>query len=139
MKKSKHSTTNYRALEPFIQATAFNGHAKFTSGGYMDLIIEYLYYSDHEGNPVYSIAHYGKQNGDAMCDPEVVFSINKEKGELYPLEYRNDYMHTFQEVYKTFNDKLHYSPTTLTGIDNFLYVWRKNIVDQGFNPDNYTT
>ena len=36
--------------------------------GYMDLCIEALGYNDHEGRPVYSVAHYGEQNGDLMRD-----------------------------------------------------------------------
>lgn len=136
MKKTKHSTTNYRALKPFIDATDRNeGYAKFTAPGYMDLVIEKLYYNDHEGHPVYSIAHYGTQNGDLMRDPEITFSIDTAAGMLCPLSYRNDYVGFDEEVFKTVKGKTYYSPSRLAGVDDFLYMWRKNIEDQGFRPD----
>lgn len=48
---------------------------KFTAPGYMDLCIEALGYNDHEGRPVYSVAHYGEQNGDLMRDPDVTMGV----------------------------------------------------------------
>ena len=38
----------------------------------------------------YSLAHYGKQNGDVMRDPEQVFMVNSK--EIIPYSYRNDYV-----------------------------------------------
>ncbi len=136
--KTKHGTTNYKALRPFIAAVNSNGGwLHFTSGGYMDLVIENLGYSDYRGKPVYSIAHYGEQYGDLMADPEVTIAIDDEAGTIRPLSYRNDYMGKYDEIFKVKNGQNVYSPRLLTDIDEFLYFWRKNIEDQGFSPSVY--
>ena len=46
---------------------------------------------------IISIAHYGKQNGDLMADPEMTFTI--VGGEYYPISFRNDYVGLSQEVF----------------------------------------
>lgn len=136
MKPTKHGTANYKALRPFIEAADKNeGYAKFTADGFMDLVVEKLYYNDYEGNPVYSISHYGIQNGDLMADPDVTFSISREAGNLMPLTYRNDYMGIDQQIFKQKDGKTLYSPRMLIDIDEFMYLWRKNILAQGFTPD----
>lgn len=136
MKKTKHGTTNYKELKPFIDTADKNdGYAKFTAEGFMDLTLEKLYYTDYEGNPVYSLAHYGIQNGDLMADPEVTFSINHETGNLMPLSYQNDYMAIYQQIFKQKDNKTLYNPRWLIDVDEFLYLWRKNIIAQGFAPD----
>ena len=63
--------TIYKTLAPFFDAVdgIEEKALKFTAPGYMDLCIEALGYNDHEGRPVYSVAHYGEQNGDLMRDP----------------------------------------------------------------------
>ena len=43
------------------------------------------------GPRLYSIAHYGEQNGDLMRDPEMIF-WHREDGRFYPTYYRNDYV-----------------------------------------------
>ena len=103
----------------------------------MDLTVEYLHYRDYYGNPVYSITHYGEQNGDAMCDPDMTFSINGEAGTIIPLSYRNDYMGIHQEVIQERRGKMMYRVSLLKDLDHFLWMWLKNIKDQGFTPDVY--
>lgn len=53
--------TIYKTLAPFFEAVDGTEEKalKFTAPGYMDLCIEALGYNDHEGRPVYSVAHYG--------------------------------------------------------------------------------
>jgi hypothetical protein len=48
--------------------------------------------------PLYSVAHYGEQNGDLMRDPEMTFFRSGEK--FFPISFRNDYMGMDQEVFK---------------------------------------
>ena len=133
IKKTKHSTTNYRALKPFIDAVRqAGGHKHFTAGGFMDLVIEDLYFTDHEGNKVFSISHYGEQNGDLMADPDMEFSINEKEGRITPRTFRNDYLGLYQEVFRTINGKLMYSQRLLTDLDAFLWQWLNNIDMQGF-------
>ena len=51
--------TIYKTLAPFFDAVDGTEEKalKFTAPGYMDLCIEALGYNDHEGRPVYSVAH----------------------------------------------------------------------------------
>ena len=74
--------TIYKTLAPFFDAVDGTEEKalKFTAPGYMDLCIEALGYNDHEGRPVYSVAHYGEQNGDLMRDPDVTMGVDREPG-----------------------------------------------------------
>ena len=136
--KVKHGSTNFKALAPFLKVVDDNdGYAKFTAPGYMDLTIENIWDTDHEGNPVYSICHYGELNGDLMRDPEMTFSVNWKEGTILPLSYRNDYMGFELEYFVYSNGKVKgYRPHWLHDGDNFLWTWGKNIIDQGFKPEN---
>lgn len=84
--------TIYKTLAPFFDAVDGTEEKalKFTAPGYMDLCIEALGYNDHEGRPVYSVAHYGEQNGDLMRDPDVTMGVDRETGTVEPLTYQND-------------------------------------------------
>lgn len=121
-------------IKPFVDVVdSHDGYRKFKSDGYMDLSMERLYYNDVYGNPVYSITHYGEQNGDLMADPDMTFSVTKE-GTIIPLSYRNDYIGVAQEVFVEINGKKMYSQSLLKQLDDFLWMWLKNIYEQGFKP-----
>lgn len=136
MINTKHSTTNYKALKPFLEAVdAAEGHKHFKSGGYMDLVIENLQYADDKGNPIYSIAHYGEQNGDLMADPDMEIAVNNEDGRIIPRTFQNDYMGLFQQVFREQDGHKVYSPGLLRELDTFLWQWLQNIENQGFRAD----
>lgn len=129
----RHSTTNYRMIEPLVKACDNNdGYIKLESAGYMDLSLDNLQYSDHDGLPVYSMAHYGVQNGDAMADPDMTFAVDFEKKRIIPRSFQNDYMHVYHEVFVERDGKTLYSPSLLNDLDDFLWQWLKNIEEQGF-------
>lgn len=134
IKKTRHAHTNYNAVKPFIDVVDRYGAARFKAEGYMDLVLEPLYYSDHFGNPVYSIAHYGEQNGDLMRDPDVEFSIDRKAETIMPLSFRNDYIGKFDEVFKTIEGTVCYSRRLLVDLDTFFWQWMQNIDQQGFTP-----
>lgn len=135
IRKTRHATTNYKRLKPFISAIDSNdGYLKCTSEGYMDLSFDSLGYSDCYGNPVYSIAHNSIQNGDLMADPDMTFSVNHETGTIIPMSFQNDFMSIYQEVFRTINGRQMYSNRLLTDLDEFLYQWLNNIEMQGFKP-----
>lgn len=139
MIKVKHGTTNYKTLKPFMIAANKNeGYGKFEADGFMDLVIEKLWYSDIFGNPVYSVAHYGKLNGDAMRDPEITFSVDAKQETVMPLTFLNDYMGIYQEVFTERDGKNLYSKRLMIDLDDFLWTWTKNIKAQGFNPEKNT-
>jgi hypothetical protein len=63
---------------------------------FLDLVIEALDESGPLGLPAISLAHYGKQNGDPMRDPEMCFEVVKSHIDgnlsLDPFYWRNDYV-----------------------------------------------
>jgi len=138
MKPTKHATTNYRMIQPFLTATDASPERsrRFLSGGYMPLSVENLGYTFH-GGKVYSITHYGQQNGDMMRDPDMTISVDHKAGTVDPLTYQNDYMGLYQEVYITDGPREKYRPGLRTELDRFLWQWLKNIQEQQFSPDVY--
>lgn len=138
IERTRHATTNYKMILPYIEKIGeIERPIRFKASGFMDLTVESLSYKDYYGNPVYSITHYGEQNGDLMCDPDMTFSINREAGTIIPLSYRNDYMGICQEVIQERKGKMMYCVSLLKDLDYFLWMWLKNIKGQGFTPDVY--
>jgi len=130
MKPTKHATTNYRMIQPFIDGLNGGTHRRYEAPGYMPLVVERLY--EDGAATVYSLTHYGEQNGDAMRDPDMELKIDHAAGTVEPLTFRNDYMGIFDQVYITRNGQKLYSPRLRTDLDSFLWQWLKNIQDQGF-------
>lgn len=135
--KTKHATTNYRNIKPFLDA-ADNGGGwlHFTAPGFMDFVVENLQYNDGRGC-VYAIAHYSEQNGDLMSDPDMEISVDTENGRIIPRYFQNDFMHLYQAVFKNIDGKEMYSRSLLTDLDAFLWQWLKNLEMQGFNPETF--
>ena len=131
MKPTKHATTNFRMLKPFLDGLAGKEHRRYYSGEYMPLVVEYI--AGNDGFPkIFSLTHYGEQNGDAMRDPDMELKVDFEAGTVEPLTFRNDYMGIFQEVYIFRNGQQLYSKRLRSELDDFLWHWLKNIHDQGF-------
>lgn len=138
---TKHGTTNYKALQPFIEAVDnAGGHAHFKADGYMDLVIENLdmveWFLGEKMN-LYSITHYGECNGDLMADPDMQIGVvNDGKAmRVIPMTYQNDYMGIFQRVFQYTDKNWKYSKRLLIDLDEFLYEWLGNIKEQGFYDD----
>lgn len=138
IERTRHAHTNFNMILPFVDTAQKNGGAvRFKASGFMDLTVENLYTNDHYGNPIYSITHYGKQNGDAMRDPDMTFSVNRESETIIPLTFQNDYMGIYQEIIQERHGKLMYCVSLLKELDDFMWMWLKNIKDQGFFPDRF--
>lgn len=139
--KTKHGTTNYKSLLPFINAVDNEGGSRhFKADGFMDLVIENLQRTEYFlGSPmkVYSISHYGEQNGDLMADPDMEIGVinDGEHMRIIPMTFRNDYMGVNQSVFHLTMDDYLYSKQLLTDLDDFLWQWLKNIEQQGFYDD----
>jgi len=95
--KMKLKTLNKKASKIFreLMSKQKNDHVKIDMGSdsLLPLVLERI----AKGIPFmddtydeYSLAHYGKQNGDVMRDPEQVFMVNSK--EIIPYSYRNDYV-----------------------------------------------
>jgi len=117
--------------------TMMNGknHIKLdnASGAYMPLVVEKIHsitIGPIKGD-LFSFAHYGRQNGDAMRDPDVVM-LRGADGRFYPESFQNDYLGLYQSVFvyddtgrvKAFRKQLQ------TSIAVFVGDWMKNIVAQ---------
>ena len=93
-----------------------------TKGTFMPLSVEKV--TDEPGfTAVYSLAHYGEQNGDQMADPEMTFGESDH--EFYPLSFRNDYVGIYQEVIAEQVDLKRQRE-----LAEFTAIWLENIVDQ---------
>lgn len=130
MKPTKHATTNYKRIKPFIDGLRGQDHRRYTAPGYMDLVLERLY--DADGGTVYSLTHYGEQNGDMMADPDMEIKVNADAGTVEPLTWQNDYIGRYDQVYITRNGQRLYSPRLRASLDDFLWHWLQNIEAQGF-------
>ncbi len=77
-----------------------------------------------------TIAHYGKQNGDLMADPEMTFVI--VDGKYYPITFRNDYVALYQEVFEYDEDgKPEAIDTKLqSDLTSFANTWMTSIQEQ---------
>ena len=149
MSKSKFDSqlrcaaANYKRLRPFIAAVDAtpDKHYTFHASGFMPLSIERLEGESWEGFPVYSMMHYYTQNGDTMRDPDMTFAVLHEGEKLMPLTFRQDgcsftkYGTLYQEV---FPEPGKYIPSLLKDLDTFLSTWTRNIISQGFRPDEPT-
>ena len=86
-----------------------------------------------DGRRLISVAHYGKQNGDMMRDPEMIFIEMISGDAIYytPYYFRNDYMGIEENsvdieggAIKTFKPKLQADHA------KFASQWMRNIKDQ---------
>lgn len=127
---TKYATANFKRLVPFIDAVEATPkkHFRFESSGYMPLSIERLEYT-FGGDPVYSMMHYYIQFGDLMRDPEMTFAVRRSSGEIIPLSFCQSAPPLYREV---FQEGFH--PFILQGLDDFLFLWSRNIINQGFDP-----
>lgn len=90
-----------------------------------------------------SICHYGKQNGDPMRDPEMIFSLTIwDDGSTFaePTYFRNDYVGLEQEVYICDENgkRTHVRTSLKRELKSFARTWFKNIKDQGFLKSDVT-
>ena len=93
-----------------------------TKGTFMPLSVEKV--TDEPGfTAVYSLAHYGEQNGDLMADPEMTFGESDH--EFYPLSFRNDYVGIYQEVIAEQVDLKRQRE-----LAEFTAIWLMEIVEQ---------
>ena len=71
LKPTKHATTNFKMLVPFLdEVDRCGGSITMTREGLMPLSIEDLGYT-FEGRKVYGMMHFYTQAGDMMRDPDM--------------------------------------------------------------------
>ena len=95
-------------------------------GGFMPLHVEKLY-TDDVGT-TYSFAHYYKQNGDMMKDPDMEFIITRS-GKIYPKTFQMDAPPIYEEsIFYEHGWKVR--PKLQRGHVSFAEMWLKNIKNQ---------
>ena len=108
-------------------------YLKIDNAPYMELVIEAVDESGPCGLPALSVCHYGKQNGDAMRDPEMCFELGFACGaHLEPYYWRNDYVGV--EQWSRFirdSDYCYHRQLFMQHVD-FAKVWDRNLRSQGF-------
>lgn len=80
-----------------------------------------------------SVAHYGKQNGDLMRDPDIVFAYPEGQPlTFYPESFRNDYMNMYQEAleWNEAGAPDRFSRKLMKDIGVFTSEWMQNIKQQ---------
>ena len=87
-------------------------HLSIENAPYMRLVVEVV------GQGAVSVAHYFKQNGDAMRDPEIVFNAR-----WLPVEITQDPV----GIYRRADDGYY-----LSGVQGLARMWAANIRHQGF-------
>jgi hypothetical protein len=110
-----------------------NLYVKIENPPYLPLVIEAVDESGPLGLPALSVAHYGKQNGDAMRDPEMCFEIGYAGGaHLIPYYWRNDYV-SIEQVCRAIVDDHYVALLQLQEQhEMFARTWDNNLRLQGY-------
>ena len=121
----------YEAMSnPMYRQDGDGDYAKIANNpALMPVVVEKVGHLTGYGE-IISIAHYGKQNGDLMADPEMTFVI--VNGEYFPISFKNDYVGLYQEVFsyneegepEAIDKKLQSNLTT------FANQWMRSIQEQ---------
>ncbi len=80
---------------------------------------------------VIAVSHTFQQNNDTMYDPEMTFRVDREKGTMEPLTFRQDgSIQIYQEVYP---EPGKWIPKLHRDLNTFAQQWMKNISQQGYH------
>ena len=103
-------------------------HVAIPNGGYMDLVIEaWTYSTDPLAKRRISVAHYYKQAGDLIADPEV--EVN-ELGQ--PIELTQAPPGGYSEVRWASEKGVFVNTKADKDVQSFLTFWARNLKAQGF-------
>ena len=99
-----------------------------SDGVYMPVHIEIIEKTDKYDH--ISLAHYGRQNGDAMRDPEMIIALHKESQQFVPYYYRNDYMGMEQYSVRWTEEGVWLNRRLQADHTTFANQWLRNIATQ---------
>lgn len=127
---------NYKYIaRKLLQLLGPNMAIRITVEGFMPLSIEDIGHSP-DGLRQISLCHYGKQNGDLMRDPDIVYVLQEIDGITVaePISFRNDYMGIIQKVYIENGEgkRTHVNPRLKRELVGFSLTWFRNLKEQGF-------
>jgi uncharacterized protein YqiB (DUF1249 family) len=117
-------------LIPSLENMEVGGHqtSKASSFGYMDLHLDVLSEGMVEQRQVkvISLAHYYKQNGDLVPDPDMTIRIYSQSKMAEALTFQNCYI--YQQIYPT-QDTVNL--TLKKQLNSFLRSWLNNCIRHG--------
>lgn len=108
-----------RKLAPELLAGKYT-YMKFKAENFDDLVLEYI------GEGAYRMAHYYTQNGDAMRDPEITFTVDRDSRTASPLSYQQDNMGIYYRTCDCSQEKIQ-------DLMHFWEQWLVNIREQGYD------
>jgi len=116
-----------------VMSQAADGCGKIVADGFMPLCVErvnMLIVSDLKCL-VWSFAHYGEHNGDAMRDPDVEMFDGGDTFGLVPYFLRNDYAGVENDCLRIEDGRVIGVKTKLQhSLAEFCEMWAENINDQ---------
>ena len=122
---------NYRNFAKLFPEIASRGYrylrmeAGEDGGAMMPLHLQWI------DTDVIAVSHTYTQNGDLMRDPEMTFRVDREKGTMEPLTFRQDgSIQIYQEVYP---EPGKWIPKLRRDLNTFAQQWLKNISQQGYH------
>ena len=80
--------------------------------------------------PIYSVAHYYKQNGDMICDPDMTFLLADNTGEVMPLTWEMGGLRYDVAVEIREDGSFAVRHKLLASITTFANQWMANIKEQ---------
>jgi len=140
MKAAKVIDKLVAGLDQPGDAKTFDAHdyTKNWNGGTMAVHVENIgHYPSTGTGKLYSVAHYYKQNGDLLADPEMIFWAAKTRDRAgrfvdtyYPTYFKQDPI--MEEESAIFQDgKLHsFYPRLQADHTRFANMWMNNIKEQ---------
>ena len=126
-------TLNKKATEIMATLTQLcddgNGYVKIDNakGAFMSVVVEKI--DETDKGPLYSVAHYYTQNGDAMRDPEMTFL--RMYGQFVPCYYLQDNLGIEQNsVFRNEDGRWKINKRLQEQHASFANLWMKNIKQQ---------
>jgi len=123
----QRSCANYQRLlrlVPDLEQLRSGSYRRFTSTGFMDLSFEVLWREDHSMD--IAIAHYYKQNGDCVPDPDMRIRLNLRTKTAWPTSFQNAMV--YREAMHENGD---FNRRELMSQSSFLSLWLRNLQSQG--------
>lgn len=109
-------------------------HIKIENPPFQDLVIEDTCQRGPADSRQYRSRIYGERNGDAMCDPEMLFEA-EEFGKqivLKPYYFRNDFAGMEQYSVVTEAGRISINSRLQREHEEFAQLWNANLKQQGF-------
>lgn len=83
------SKISQRIFDKLIAGLHADGNArKIDTSSFMPIHVDRVHTT--AAGTVYAVAHYFRQNGDSMADPDMTFLLASTDGRAYPITFRQD-------------------------------------------------